>query len=707
MAENAVALKGEAEQSKKTEVTREALEGELAKLYNGLVEGFPGFKVRLEQKRMIMATALRLAGLDGGEKPIAVVEAGTGTGKSLGYLVAATAVSRLTQKRIVISTATVLLQQQLVKRDIPAFLKACGLEESFKVREAKGAGRYFCPQRGDSVLGIGSNLDLFGTETQNARERPLTEQERVDLKWSLDRLRADRGGGDLDTVKRISEAVKPRVGARLTECLGRQCPDRDICPMRSARRGLFKTEIIVANHAFILALLASSGVYFAKPDECIYIFDEAHSLAETAERAFAGALTTQGVATLAERSERAASLLARTLEEAQPLAEIAKDLVEAAHRLEEGLLAVGPGLVPPIGALPEALETAYGFLAPLHEIEGQLVEAEQALEIKGVPMDSPAGMQIRGALAMLNEGSREAARAYELLTARRAGRQVAAWVDKTESGLRLNLAPLDVGRWLYRHMWGKSCGSILTSATLRGVSKFDSFLFETGLPKGVLTLALGSPFDLSQSRLVYPRAMALPRTDQHTQLTEDVFKVLCAKAMEKGRGVLVLTASWGALRRLKQVDVGDAVVLSQGSAPKSALLKQHRERIACGKGSVLLGTTSFCEGLDLPHDECRTVLIDKIPFFIPDDPIEASRAQWIQHRGANAFVVRALPAASRRLVQSAGRLVRKIGDCGDVVILDERLSTKRYGAQLLEALGPYTHAPCVDGAGLVWMLSCD
>lgn len=693
----------------KPTINEAELVAELAGLHGALVERYPGFKPRLAQRRMIYEAARRLARLDARVSPLAIIEAPTGIGKSLAYLVAALAVSRLSAQRIVISTGTVLLQQQLVQRDIPAFLRACGLEKEYKVREAKGASHYLCPQLADRVLGLGTNLDLFATGPQNANECELGANERHNLKWATDRVRAGHGGGDLDTLKQVAEDVKLRIGARLSECLGSQCPDRDICPMRSARRGLFKTDIVVANHALILSLLASGGVYFAQPDECLYIFDEAHALAGVAERAFSGSLSVRSLTSLAERCERAGKLLAHALEENdQPLLEVGNSLTQAAQQMDGAFGELGAMRIPAIGALPASLDSVFASLSALEHLVGLLADAHQSLIAKGIRPDAPGMLQLSGALAVLEEGARTSTRAYELFRARREGGEVALWIsEQGESGYCLHLTPLDVGRWLAQHLWRHSSGAVLTSATLRGVSQFDTFKRETGVDDGALTMSIASPFDLRASRVLYPTAQAQPRTEEHEMLCARVFLALCLRANQRNEGLLVLTASWAELRRLAAIKVEDGLVLKQGSAPKSVLLAKHRERIACAQGSVILATTSFCEGLDLPGDQCRTVLLDKIPFHVPDDPVEASRGEWIRERGANAFIVRVLPAASRRLTQAVGRLVRSGEDCGDVVILDERLATKRYGSQLLQALGPYTLSPARDGAALLEALTLE
>ncbi|MGN6120598.1 MAG: ATP-dependent DNA helicase DinG [Rhodanobacter sp.] len=679
--------------------------------YARIKEGLPGFRARASQGRMIAEVAKALASAGG----VAVIEAPTGTGKSMAYLVAGHEVARFQKKKLLIATATVALQEQLVQRDIPLYLKLNDIEA--KVALAKGRGRYLCPRNllmaansiHDAQLGLaGFEADLL---LWNKPPQPRDKQ-------SLAKLRAafDRGewNGDMDSAPEpVSDLLRPMITTSAGGCTGRKCGPFMNCPFFAARRAVDDADIIVANQDLVLADLTMpgeddswGGVILPRPDETLYIFDEGHHVPGKAiERGAAEVFMTATVRQLSRLGRQVHA--AYSLTDKERLGKLALDqgdekLQELSNTLEELEKEIR------LAWLPDPAETEPMYRGSLGQLPEPWVEHARALDLLTGEVQRWLTAVRRAVVEMTDGGPTQEALSRELgIALERIGRQAACW-RAWSSDDPDNAPPL--ARWvtlgadqqlvchasavsaaglLRNVLWNNASGVVMTSATLSAGGNFRGFADAVGLPDDAVTLSLPSPFDLAaQARLEVPAMHTLP--DAREAHAEEISAWL-ADHLDWDAGNLVLFTSRAKLDRvLQKLPIAHVrKVRAQGSLGKSQLVAEHCADIEAGKGSTLFGLASFGEGLDLPGKLCETVVITQLPFAVPTDPVGATYAEWLESRGRNPFIEVSVPEATRLLTQYCGRLIRSETDHGRIVLLDRRVVTKRYGSGMLRALPPF------------------
>ena len=679
--------------------------------YARIKEGLPGFRARASQGRMIAEVAKALASAGG----VAVIEAPTGTGKSMAYLVAGHEVARFQKKKLLIATATVALQEQLVQRDIPLYLKLNDIEA--KVALAKGRGRYLCPRNllmaansiHDAQMGLaGFEADLL---LWNKPPQPRDKQ-------SLAKLRAafDRGewNGDMDSAPEpVSDLLRPMITTSAGGCTGRKCGQFMNCPFFAARRAVDDADIIVANQDLVLADLTMpgeddswGGVILPRPDETLYIFDEGHHVPGKAiERGAAEVFMTATVRQLSRLGRQVHA--AYSLTDKERLGKLALDqgdekLQELSNTLEELEKEIR------LAWLPDPAETEPMYRGSLGQLPEPWVEHARALDLLTGEVQRWLTAVRRAVVEMTDGGPTQEALSRELgIALERIGRQAACW-RAWSSDDPDNAPPL--ARWvtlgadqqlvchasavsaaglLRNVLWNNASGVVMTSATLSAGGNFRGFADAVGLPDDAVTLSLPSPFDLAaQARLEVPAMHTLP--DAREAHAEEISAWL-ADHLDWDAGNLVLFTSRAKLDRvLQKLPIAHVrKVRAQGSLGKSQLVAEHCADIEAGKGSTLFGLASFGEGLDLPGKLCETVVITQLPFAVPTDPVGATYAEWLESRGRNPFIEVSVPEATRLLTQYCGRLIRSETDHGRIVLLDRRVVTKRYGSGMLRALPPF------------------
>ncbi|MFK7913759.1 MAG: ATP-dependent DNA helicase DinG [Pseudomonadales bacterium] len=663
------------------------------------------FKPRRGQREMIAAVARTLTQAS---ERIAVIEAGTGTGKTAGYVIAAVPIAQALGKQIVIGTATVALQEQVVFRDLPDLKASTELNFSFEI--AKGRGRYVCLKRLDDQLRGDSGQEqlLFA---------PTSEDHEATYQLMLARF-ADRSwNGELDDW---DDGIDPEAWQGVTTdhrgCTNKRCGFFKQCPFFAARGALEGQTVIVANHDLILADLSlGGGAVLPEPQDCIYIIDEAHHLPDKTQQHFSARARLDSTRNWTEQLANAVGTMTQRFARPQQLVDRAMEVSEAAVTLAERLQLVSEeaailpfeqrdekvstyrfplGVVAPelsqlvadctdsIGIIAESLERIRELAQKA--AEGELDwpnshEAEDWLPVLG---------QLEGraqSLAALVQDYARASASPEALG--NSGRH-ARWANDSEADIELITAPIDPGRLLQENFWDLAFGAILTSATLTALGRFDRFVERCGLEQ-VATYKYASPFDYPNiASLVVPAMRTDPReADAHTEEIAELLPDL----LRLENSALVLFTSWRQMRAVTALldDTLLARVLRQGEGSKQALLTAHREAIDRGDASYLFGLQSFSEGVDLPDDYCRHVIIAKLPFSVPDDPIDRAVAEWLEAEGRNPFFDLQVPDAALRLEQACGRLIRHEGDYGRITLLDRRIVTKRYGRALIDSLPPY------------------
>ncbi|MGB1984389.1 MAG: ATP-dependent DNA helicase DinG [Porticoccaceae bacterium] len=671
-------------------------------------------KPRLGQKQMIAAIANSLGHSDA-DKRLAVIEAGTGTGKTVGYLLSALPIARAKEKTVVVATGTIALQEQLILKDIPDLLEACDWD--YQVALVKGRGRYVCNMRLeqclDAIKSKEAGLFLFEDEmpfNPNAQSEALYQELSAALgnnSWDGDRDAWD---------SRIPDADWQTLTVDHRQCTGRRCQFVDQCPFFKARAELEEADCIVANHDLVMADLAlGGGAILPPPEDCIYIFDEGHRLGETAVKHFGAQCRINTTLNWLER-------LPKQLKGQTPIFEKDKTIIEMLPRIESGaneIMALLTTCYPQFQAYLDNLEDdrqLYRFP------QGDVGEGIRELAQNISALTSRWIGRVELLRDTLNEALTDRDYAVPIPDIELFYQQVGSWLTKGENLLALwdrlkqqlashavpiacwlrlddsgsgnldiaiNASPIQATEILREQLWGCCYGAVITSATLRSLGNFNTLKRETGIPDSAQFLSVAGAFNYAQAA-----TLSVPKDCiegnaiyEHTDYITDNL----ADMVESRGGTLVLFSS---RRQMDEVyDRLDTdlqqICLVQGKYSNREMVRLHKERVDQGKTSVLIGLASFAEGVDLPGDYCKHVIIAKLPFMVPDDPLHEALSEWIEDKGGNSFFDIALPIASLRLIQACGRLLRTESDTGTVSILDKRLITKRYGAQLIDALPPF------------------
>lgn len=668
----------------------------------------PGFKARASQNRMMAAVSRALGTSKGG----AVIEAPTGVGKSLGYLTAGVPIALAHKRPLVIGTGTVALQEQLVNRDIPRFLKATGLEAT--VALAKGRGRYACVRNlTEAAFGQGDlDLDLdFGPVAAKAP----TKEESALVNQLATQFNGGTWNGDLDTVTvPLPDPVRKRITTTSGGCNRSQCNYASQCPYLLARKATKQAQIVVANHDYILASLqvpvGEDGEHplLPNPERSLYAFDEAHNLPEKAIEASASRLhlathlqvLERGRATVSAAFAMAGVLDAGGLKPTDAQ-RVVGDAIESVREMA-AMLQAGwtpdpqdrePTWRAPGGQLPEAWRD---LALRVFGAEAQVVAALSELrdKIKDAEGKTDAKDKLARTLGRLLESLEDALGLWKAWS-RSEGRgeaPTARWITAGRDGsLVCHASPVSAAQAL-QFVWDQVDSVVLCSATLSLGGNFDHFFEQAAVPEHWEAASLPTPFNLAENAVLsVPKMKALPQdADAHTAEVATWIE----ENLDWGAGNLVLFTSRRQMEQVVQRIPQERVlkVLVQGSRSRTELLDAHAQRIKAGTGSTIFGLAGFGEGVDLAGELATTVVIAKLPFATPSDPVGATKAEWYEARGRSAFFEIAIPDVQRVLTQFMGRLIRTETDTGRIVLLDRRVVVKRYGQDLLDSLPPYRRA---------------
>lgn len=677
--------------------------------YDTLIAATPGSTARAGQREMLqlIGEVLERARFEPDAAPqIAVVEAGTGVGKTRAYLAAGLLMARAAKVKLVVSTSTVALQEQVVFKDLPELSRA--LDEPPTIALLKGRGRYVCPIRLNSAVnGDQEPLALEADDTDTPLPLDGTMERLTRLQQ---RLRSAQWDGERDSLATADLALWPSIAAERNSCTSRHCPEFNRCPYFDAKRAASKAEVLVTNHDFVLASLRSDQSSIPSGERAIFVFDEGHHLPATALAHFAceASLTDRRwPARLEKALGQAASALRYP---GQGFDGSATQLGQALDDLLAGLLAsidasAAAGtdddaeprrlvLAAPDEALMSAWQSVERVSQRWHDRALEL--SAWMREVRQTDEDL-AGL-IAQFVADIGGGFR---RLHELLSLAQLMQRSddpppARWllVQTVGGALRViaKASPLFAGGVLADHLWPRLRGAVVTSATLRALGKFDFFLREAGLQHlgNVQAKAVSSPFNYAaQGSFLTVVTRSSPRdASAHTR---EVTRLLARDLESVERGALVLCSSWAQLREVvaNLPPAGRAQMRVQGEAPREQLLREHRQAVRSGERSVLVGLQSFGEGLDLPGQECEWVFLLKLPFLTPDDPVAQARAQWLSTQGRNPFAELVVPATGVRLNQWVGRGIRTETDRATIVCYDPRLTQTSFGRQLLAGLPPF------------------
>ena len=576
-----------------------------------------------------------------------VAEAGTGIGKTLAYLVPAL----LGGERVIVSTGTKTLQDQLFFRDLPLVCKA--LDVSVTPALLKGRANYLCLHR----------MNIARTDGRLPSREAALELENV-MQWS-----SRTPDGDLTLFGEVSDdsGLMPFITSTADNCLGSECPQFDDCFVARARREAQEADIVVVNHHLLFADMAikQSGFGEVLPGASAFIVDEAHQAPETASRFFSTSLSSRQVQDLCR------DFLAESAEVSGAMGILREPVADCLQKLKETQAEIAATL-PERGAWSDLLSDATVRNA-LQQLEQSVIGlAREVSRLEG----SARGMD--GCIERLQEVQLQ----FDRFDAPEKQGEV-RWFERRGRGFALHITPLEVSTAFSQFRELADAAWLFTSATLSVGGDFSHFTRQMGLEEAD-TLQLDSPFDYAHKALIWlPDGLPEPREAGFVPALLD--RVVPLLEASRGRAFLLFT-SHRALRMAAEL-LADRVsfpLFVQGEQPRSLLLDAFRQS---GEG-VLLGSASFWEGVDVIGEALSLVVIDKLPFAAPDDPVIEARSKQLRREGGNPFFQLFLPQAVISLKQGAGRLIRDVNDRGVLVICDPRLKTKSYGRIFLESLPP-------------------
>jgi ATP-dependent DNA helicase DinG len=618
-----------------------------------LARTVPGYSVRTQQLEMAQAIAETIAA-----NSLLVAEAGTGTGKTFAYLVPAL----LAGGKVIISTGTKTLQDQLFNRDIPTVRTA--LKAPVTVALLKGRANYVCHYHLERTVQEGRAI--------------LASREEVKYLTLIERYAAVTKSGDKSGLSEVPEnaAVWQQVTSTRDNCLGSECPHHKNCFVMEARKQALAADVVVVNHHLFFAdvMLRDEGLAELLPACNTVIFDEAHQLPETASLFFGESVSTS------------------------QLLELARDTEAEALRGAKDFIALPPA----IAAMEKA---ARDFRLT---IEGENTRLPLAATMKNAKFGSALDELLKKLEVMIDMLESQAERSEGLENCWQRAREISTnikrwrdqaeaegfvrWVEVFNHALQLNATPLSIAEIFNKQLSGSPRAWVFTSATLSVKGDFSHYKNEMGLDtesSPAQSACWDSPFDFANQSLLYvPVGMPEPNSREYT---EEVIKAaLPVLKASRGRAFFLCT-SLRAMQRAHELlleaferEKLDYPILLQGQGSRSHMLERFRKM----GNAILIGSQSFWEGVDVRGEALSVVIIDKLPFAPPDDPVLAARIDKINKEGRNAFMEYQLPRAVINLKQGAGRLIRDETDRGVLMICDPRLITKSYGKKIWQSLPP-------------------
>jgi len=694
--------------------------------YKAIGENLTHFNPRKQQTFLIAEIAKTLAGEYNKDRKIITIEAGTGTGKSLAYTLGAIPLALSRDKKVCISTATVALQEQLVDKDLPFLKEHAGIDFNFTL--AKGRQRYVCRQKLTQAVTEGS-----GNEPAQAGFTFAEKPDAKDIRTLNKMHKALLDGswlGDMDSWEtHLPQHIWHQVQSDKHSCL-KHLSDHTHCPFHKARETMDQAHVLVVNHSLLLAdLELGGGRILSAPEDTFYIIDEAHHLPKVTRDFSSANITLKGsiewLTKLRETGDKMSNLIKskNAISPALKLSDDSQDLLIEMQKVltfieanagtyflenessqtnnnfnkksqsDDQVYRFENGIIPQtLKNWAEDLQSlSKKSLSHLNKLYNGLIEAVKDGDTQmyvAEPLLAEAGFMIQRL-----ENLQSLWYMYAKTDSEK-GAPMARWLEKLtikRQDYLLCASPIEVGFALDDMLWSQCEGAVLCSATLRALNSFDHFRFQVGLKSndGTQYQQVDSPFDYqNNAQLVIAN---MDNEASAPDFTEEVIDKL-PKYLKQGSASLVLFSSYWQMNKVAQSlrDEGKLDIMVQGELSRQQIIEKHKKYCDNDKESIIFGTQSFSEGLDLPGKYLNNLIITKLPFSVPTSPVEQAQAEYVTAKGGNPFMTLSVPDTSKKLVQACGRLLRNEMDEGVITLLDKRVVTKRYGKQLLESLPPFS-----------------
>jgi len=657
------------------------------------------FRVRPSQNKMIAEISKTLSGDYQDSNRILCVEAPTGTGKTFAYLLGSIPIAKANKKKLIVSSANVALQEQLLLKDLPKAQKYCQVD--FEYALVKGRSRYVCIRNLiNQCEDNASDGTLF--DSSLLFDEPPGKYQLEAMSELLEDYSAKKWNGEIDDLMRTPDHdIWQKINCNRFTCTAKSCEFYQDCAFFKARKQITQADVIVANHDLVLADLATGNTVLPDVDESIFIFDEAHHLSSKALSHFSLSTSTEFIKTSIRQVKSVSDQMCAITEQVAPEINIKQiddyladlgvlfktlEFDEDVHLFDQGQVVdsvktIGQNLFISTGNIQNKFST-------LRESWSDFLKIKLLDKAISDPINNASG-----------ECEQHLSGIVELLSSFLQSDDIShsphsRWIEKntlTNKKTNYNLcsAQTDISNNLNTLIWSKVSGAILTSATLTSLGSFNRLNSQLGLIKANNQyLRLPSPFKFEKVDFVIAKFKSNPT--QMYDHTQEVASQL-VKRINNNEGSLVLFASNKQMQMVADMVESklNCDLFIQGEYPKKTILEKHMTLRKQGKGSVIFGLDSFAEGVDLKGDNLTHVIIVKLRFSVPTSPIDKTLADYLQSKNRNPFIEISLPDASLRLIQACGRLIRTEADTGKITIFDNRLTTKFYGKQLLAALPNY------------------
>ena len=657
------------------------------------------FNVRPSQNKMIAEISKTLCGDYKDSNKILCVEAPTGTGKTFAYLLSSIPIAKANKKKLIVSSANVALQEQLLLKDIPEAQKYCQVD--FEYALVKGRSRYVCIRNlinlcEDSV----PDDTLFNSDL--LFDEPPGKYQLEEMGELLEDYSTKKWNGEIDDLMRAPDhSIWQKINCNRFTCTAKSCEFYQDCAFFKARKQITKADVIIANHDLVLADLATGNTVLPDVDESIFIFDEAHHLSAKALSHFSLSTGTEFIKTSIRQAKGVSDQICKITQQdstdvnIKQVDDYLSDLTTILKTLDfdEDVYLFDKGMVDqPIKDIAKNLFIVIGNIqnkfSTLRESWSDYLKIKVLDKSISDPVNTASGeceQHLSGIVELLSSFLKSDDNSQS---------PHSRWIEKnTLANKKINYslfsAQTDVSDNLDALIWSKASGAILTSATLSSLGSFDRLNKQLGLKKSENQyLRLPSPFVFDQVDFIVAKFKANPT--QVFDHTKEVASQLL-KRIDTQQGTLVLFASNKQMQMVADMIEKklDCSLFIQGEYPKKTILEKHINLRKNGEGSVIFGLDSFAEGVDLKGDNLTHVVIVKLRFSVPTSPIDKTLSDYLQSQNRNPFMEISLPDASLRLIQACGRLIRTETDTGKITIFDNRLVSKFYGKQLLAALPNY------------------